>query len=151
MNKWFVSIYVMYYIDSNIHQEIIETIGNSPIESGGIIGIKNNIICKFYFDKHSNHKNDKYIPNVESLNNVILDWYELNIEFIGIVHSHPNSCNIPSLDDLTYAKKLKQHNPSLKKILFPIVTKESHCIEITFYEFDNDFSRVNVKIINKDK
>ena len=138
----------MYYIYSNVYEEIIKTIGNAPIESGGIIGIKNNIICKFYFDKSESRHNTMYIPNTKVLNYIIDKWADSNIDFAGIVHSHPNSCTTPSLEDYYYATNLKQLNPTLKKILFPIVTIENKIVNITFYEFDNNFSPESFKIID---
>ena len=108
----------MWYIDSSVYKDILETIGNAPIESGGIIGIKNNVICAYYFDKCTYNKESKYVPNISRLNSVIKKWHKQGIEFAGIVHSHPNSYNKPSLSDGDYAKILMENNNFLNRLFF---------------------------------
>lgn len=135
----------MYFIDFDIYKRVVETLRAAPVESGGILGIKDNVICAYCFDDTYNSYSE-YVPNTDVLNDVIDRWHDEGIDFIGIVHSHPNSYNKPSEKDLIYLQKLVINNDFLTRIIFPIVTKEEKCFKITFYEFKNKFSLVGVKI-----
>jgi proteasome lid subunit RPN8/RPN11 len=136
----------MIKIKAEVYNNIINTIGKSPIESGGIIGMKNGVICSYYFDGYTNSKSE-YIPNVNALNKVISDWFNDKIEFVGIVHSHPNQLNILSLNDINYAKELLSVNSYLKEIYFPIVTIKYDKIFLTFYSVSDDVKRLDYDII----
>lgn len=129
----------MYFIDCLIYNKIIKTIGVAPIESGGIIGIKNGVICAYYFDKKAVRRKSEYYPDIKRLNKVINGWSKKNITFAGIVHSHPNSCNQPSIKDKIYAENIIKNNTFLKVILFPIVTVSGDKIKLTLYEYTDDF------------
>ncbi|MBQ7323737.1 MAG: Mov34/MPN/PAD-1 family protein [Clostridia bacterium] len=134
----------MYYIQQNILTEIIQTIGDSPIESGGIIGWRNHTICTYYFDKTNIQFEAEYTPNVEKLNQIIKHWAKDGVTFIGIVHSHPNGYNRPSISDEIYVRTLMEDNKSLTKLIFPILTKVNGNIKIDFYEFVEKFSPIKV-------
>ena len=141
-----VYCFYMYYIEHKIYQEIVETIGKSSLEAGGIIGRKDNIICSFHFDKNGLCSESEYKPNVSEMNKIIKEWYSWGVEFAGIVHSHPNSYNRPSFNDGLYAKRLMDTNPSMERVLFPIVTRTYEIVTITFYEYTDDFYLVEVKM-----
>lgn len=138
----------MTKILSNVVEEIKTTIGNRPIESGGIIGGERDTITAFCFD-NGEHLSE-YIPNVSFLNSQIKAWHEKDIEFYGIIHSHPSYSPKPSNEDLAYALKIKEKNPFLSHIIFPILIKnEKNEPIIFFYELINQkFVEIDVKIIN---
>lgn len=141
----------MYYINNSILKKIEKTIGNSPIESGGIIGIKKNIICAFYFDKKNYNHLSEYYPNYKTLNKVIKRWGKHGIMFAGIIHSHPNLYNKPSIIDYNYAKKILDSNYLLEKLIFPIVTFKEKVMEISFYELQDYFIEIEVKVLKDEK
>jgi len=136
----------MYCIKSNIYNEIIKSIGNAPIESGGILGIKDGIICAFHFDSYSSNKEDFYIPDICHLNQVINEWQSKGISFCGIVHSHPNKHNKPSRLDEEYARLLLDKNKMISYLIFPIVTIFENKVEVVFYEFTENFIPVEVEV-----
>ena len=135
------------YISQKVYDEIVFTIGNAPIESGGIIGEKDGVICEYFFDKKAKQNQEKYVPSLNLLNKIIERWHENGINFIGIVHSHPNNYKRPSLNDEKYAQKLMKCNPHLSRLIFPIVTVSSDNIEIVFFEFTEKFTRVNISVL----
>ena len=53
---------------------VIEAIGGIDAEAGGILGIKNNVICSFYFDGKAPRYYQEYHPNIEDLNLKIAEW-----------------------------------------------------------------------------
>lgn len=140
----------MYYINFNTYINILNAFSKAPIESGGILGIdNNNTICKFYFDKTAKHTNSSYTPSISILNRIINNWHQDNISFIGIVHSHANLYNQPSYDDSIYAKAIKDSNPSLPFLIFPIVTIIDNNPSITFYKYKNNFSKIKIILKNQ--
>jgi len=109
------------FIKYNTYKSIIKTLSKYPIESGGILGARKNIICRFYADE-SCIGNNYYIPNIKKLNSVIEYWFKSDILFSGIVHSHPNGFNKLSNEDTKYAVEIIKNN-NMKSILFPIVSQ----------------------------
>ena len=137
----------MIKILQTVINKIESTIGKEPIESGGIIGGNNNTITHFYFD-NANNRSD-YVPNVGLLNEVIVLWSKEDVELYGVVHSHPIYSPKPSKEDLEYALKLKENNPFLEIIIFPIVIKNNRNeTEINFYQLIGDmFTKIDVEIV----
>lgn len=97
-------------IDKFVYKEIVNTIGKAEPESGGIMGGKGLHCQKFYFDSTSRSSSNSYKPNTLKTNEVIKQWYSDNIEFIGIIHSHPENITQLSYSDIEYAHKLMQLN-----------------------------------------
>ena len=97
-------------IDDAVYREIVNAIGKNDPESGGILGGKELHCQKFYFDSTSIHSSNTYKPNTSKANEVIKQWYSDNIEFIGIIHSHPEHIKQLSYSDIQYAYKLMKLN-----------------------------------------
>ena len=57
---------------------IKNTVGNLIPETGGIIGQKDGVVCKFYFDDDSKSGRAYYCPNVHTLNEIIHKWGEVS-------------------------------------------------------------------------
>lgn len=136
----------MISIDYRVYRDIIKTVGNSPIESGGIIGMRDECICEFYFDKRGKSGLDFYVPSVEDINCIISRWSRECVRFIGIVHSHPNLFNKPSKNDIQYFKKILDINRRYDYLICPIVTKDNDDIYINFYKVSTDIRKINVRL-----
>ena len=133
------------YITIEVIRQIKETIGTYPIESGGIIGGSDTCITHFCFDASS--KENEYTPNVSFLNGKIKEWADNDVSFLGIIHSHPSFSTSHSKEDLDYAIKLKEKNPFLSRIIFPIVILKEKDIELHFYELvDKSFIKIPYEI-----
>lgn len=107
---------------SDVYNHIIHC-PSVPPETGGIIGIKDGIVCDFLYDKGLyNSNNAIYTPDVERLNDQIRLWLKQNISFGGIVHSHPITQWELSSDDIKYIHTIFQSMPNTVRFLFfPIV------------------------------
>lgn len=95
----------MLYVSSDVIQAIDRNIGRFAAERGGILGgRKTNEIDTFYFDELAIllSNNNKYIPSVNDLNAVLLDWQKKDVEFYGFIHSHESRQEL-SPTDIEYA------------------------------------------------
>lgn len=129
-------------ITQEVINQIQKTIGTYPIETGGIIGGSDTCINHFCFDDHKSE--NSYVPNVSFLNEIITEWASEDVEFLGIIHSHPDFSSGPSLEDLQYAVELKKRNPFINRLFFPIVIDH----KIHFYELKNDeFVKIDFEVI----
>ncbi len=108
---------------------------SAPIESGGIIGSKDGIICAFCFDD-GNYNYDCYIPSVEKLNAKIAEWADNGIRFAGIVHSHHNDCRFVSALDTSYALEVQKSAGNIT-LYFPIITICRQNVVLTPYVLKN--------------
>lgn len=114
-------------IETKVYGRIMSTIGSVRTEAGGMIGGYNGVVTEFYYDDPCGRKNvDDYvhIPNVNHMNQILEDWYARNIEFMGIIHSHPADMKTLSFTDIRYAQKLIKDN-DMNYVLFPIIVMET--------------------------
>ncbi len=132
-------------ITKSVYLKIINEIGNAPIESGGIIGRKNGIICAFYKDSYTSPL--EYRPSVEILNKVIARWAKRNIAFAGIVHSHPNGLAVLSTGDELYAEKIMESAPLSGVLYFPIVTLKNGKVCLTAFGYNGNWEKSEIIII----
>ena len=96
-----------YIIANSVLDEIKSTL-RFP-EMGGILGSNTNkIITDYHHDITGQTTARNYTPDINKLNNVILQWHLHGIEFIGFVHSHSAYKKTLSLVDIRYAEKIKR-------------------------------------------
>jgi len=117
-NKQFVMRF-----NTTAYNEIINNIGSTPAETGGLLFGKEDdfIVRKFVFDKHAKVSRATYTFNVEYLNSEIKRlWEDEGLSCIGFIHSHPHGYGQPSLPDIQYFSNMFKHMPR-KLYLTPIV------------------------------
>lgn len=90
---------------NELYDEICEALSCMPPETGGILGRKNGKITCFYYDSAGSRSENCYIPDVDVLNQQILNWKKNNIEFAGIVHSHWENEEL-SAQDFRYGRQI---------------------------------------------
>ena len=130
----------------HIYQEIISSFDFQQ-EDGGILGIKDDVISAFCFDKGS--RKNGYDINIDKFMNTVEKWDEQGIEFIGFIHSHITDNIEPSLTDLMYARKFLKANEDIESIDFPILGIKNNQLIIQYYIFkNNQFIPVNIEIID---
>lgn len=97
-------------ISKEILIEIGKTIGGFPDrETGGILGMRNEIITQFAFDAGIGVEKNSYVPDTGFLNRELSEWILGDITFNGLIHSH--ACNRElSCEDLVYADQILQAN-----------------------------------------
>lgn len=100
--------------------EIYKSLGSVDNESGGLIGSKSNegILDSFYFDIGRRSSANKYVPNVDVLQQLLSYWDKEQIRFRGIIHSHTISDSL-SPKDIKMARKILDMN-MLSSVLMPI-------------------------------
>lgn len=92
---------------SQVLKDIEDTFLSAPIESGGIIGSRQGIVCAFYFDK-GNYNPESYTPSISKLNAKISERAGQGIMFCGVIHSHHNDCRLFSDTDKEYALTVRK-------------------------------------------
>lgn len=109
-------------IKRTTYEYIISKFDTVPPEQGGILGMKDGVVCEYI---HDNSKTDTdravYEPNVSFLNDCISKWFDEGCDFCGIVHSHPRGQDTLSSSDIEYINLLFQMNPWIENMLFPII------------------------------
>ena len=113
-----------FTINDSVLNEILESIGSIPAESGGILGLqKGEEITRFFFDSVAAKTSATYSPSTDILDGVINGWEEDGVAFCGFIHSHPRGCLRPSLGDIHYAKAILDAL-DMDELLLPIVQHE---------------------------
>ena len=111
-------------ISAEVWDQIRESIAHSPAERGGVLGgsREDGVVRVFEFDDTSACTRATYSPDHVRLNRLFReDWNPRGLSLLGFVHSHPMSFTKPSAGDLSYAKRILEHNPELDRLLLPIV------------------------------
>ena len=111
-------------ISQCVYDEIIRTVGSTPPESGGILGVKGGVINSFFFDENRAEDGNTYTPNIGMLNDVLIKWHEYGAEFGGVIHSHPIDMQYLSYADKSYALHMMKIN-KLERVYFPLVIPEN--------------------------
>lgn len=121
---------------SNVYDEMKSFFSRSPIESGGILGIKNGILCRFFADGSTS--SEEYRPNICVLNRVIAGWWQEGIAFAGIAHSHPNGVLQLSREDLSYAETIMAANPQIAALYFAVAAQRNGAWRLVLYDCSED-------------
>lgn len=111
----------------NVYLEMLNSYPIPPPEQGGIIGMKNNVVCEYYHDNSKNPTDRAvYEPDIYALNKKIEEWNKNGIQFAGIIHSHLLEQNTLSSGDKEYIKQIFDKLPKdINKLYFPVIIPES--------------------------
>ncbi len=134
---------------SEVHKQIISCFKNAPIESGGILGIKNGVICSFAMDLLGERSCSEYHPDVKSLNKIISEWAECGISFYGIIHSHPNGQYHLSDSDKEYFDRIYRSVRNVNNICCPIVVYDKGDVRIHTYVYKRKWERAELSILQR--
>jgi len=101
-------------------------IGKHHAERGAMLGgsRERSEITAVHVDLSARTAGAEYSPDVETLNRVLNEWNEAEIEFLGFVHSHPRGVRRPSGADEQYAERILGVISGLETMLMPIVMTE---------------------------
>lgn len=120
---------------SSVYHEIEYTLGRLKPEKGGILGGRENIITDYCLDNQGKASDSYYMPDVNSLNGVLEGWNKSNVDFCGIIHSHPGDCTKLSYGDKLYAQKFMESNAMDSMLLFIVMSAyDSAEFSISGYE-----------------
>lgn len=142
-------------ITSQIYDKIKNTIGKLEPEQGGVLGGTRNMITNFFHDVQLVSNLNMYKPNIESINHELVKWQKNNVDFIGVIHSHPNGNLMLSYADKIYAQNLMRNNNIDQMIMF-IVQSTHDSIRFLIKAFitseENNtvsFEEINIKKIKE--
>lgn len=110
-------------IAKSVYEKILSKYPIPPPEQGGILGMRNGVVCEYYHDTGCFRTGRAvYEPNVDILNQKIEEWDDIGIQFVGIVHSHMLEQETLSSGDRAYIKAVFDVvSESVDKLYFPIV------------------------------
>ena len=122
----------MVKIQSEVYNGILNTTPFPSRETGGILGCLNGVVTSYIPDNGMDDgKIGKYVPSIPYLNEQIRLWYDQNIMFCGIYHTHFEGDIKLSGGDILYINNiLKRFQPYKDNLLFPLVFPQK---EIIFY------------------
>ncbi len=95
------------HITEKCYEAIVKTIASTIPECGGILGMKRDtVISEYVFDKGIENSTEYYIPDINTLNKVLIEWSDKNIQFCGMIHSHLLGRNKLSSSDIDYGRQI---------------------------------------------
>ena len=95
------------HITDEVANQIENTIGSLPAETGGFLGTSDGKnIDHFYFDHTAETSAVTYTPNVVAVNRKLKEWSEAGVRLVGNIHSHPEGYTRPSRADIKYAQRI---------------------------------------------
>ena len=111
------------HMTRQVYDQICNTIGRHPPESGGILGSSDGgkTIDRFYFDATARVTGGTYSPDTEVINRVLAHWDAQDILLVGFVHSHPKGYAKPSEGDYRYVKAIMSALDITDDFFMPIV------------------------------
>lgn len=92
-------------LPQEINQQIINTIGTAPIESGGVLAMNGKTISDYYFDLHAGVGSRFYRPSFQLITKQVNTWIAEGKTFAGFIHSHPAPYIHLSAMDIAAAEK----------------------------------------------
>ncbi len=119
-----------------VYEDIRSTFAEAPIESGGILGERNGVVCRFFFDRLGRRDAGSYIPHTASLNRIIEDWADEGIAFGGIIHSHPHGVGQLSPDDRRYFEEIYALTDGKRPLYAPVVIYEGRDVRLCAFAYD---------------
>lgn len=110
-------------IKMDIYQKMLSSFPAVPPEGGCILGSYDDVVCSFEYDSGLPRLDMAvYIPNIETINQVIHQWFKQGIEFYGLAHSHPQGQTSLSSSDVAYIHTIMRAMPSyIERLYFPLV------------------------------
>ena len=113
-----------YSIFDTVLETIASTIGSRPAETGGALlgSYGNSLIVDFVYDEDGEVTGASYVPSAGLTQLVQRNELDRNLQFKGVVHSHPGNYDSPSgPDEDSFLAGLKA-NLELGRYLAPIIT-----------------------------
>ena len=120
-------------IYSDVYARLISAFPVVPPETGAILGTRDGVIVSdFWPDKNATNMNCAiYVPNVDYLNHIIERWAEEGIAFCGLLHTHPNSCEMLSSEDEQYIESVMSKFDEGQICFFPVLIPYTKMIAYT--------------------
>ena len=142
-------------LSANVFSNIRRTIGSRSPEWGGMLGSSDGgrTIDAFVLDYKARTTGSEYAPDVKMLNSVLEDWDRQGILPVGMIHSHPHGCTVPSKEDIHAATTYMKAVPAFcGKFELPIVQtdKSPDGFRIFWYTAIEETSQRSAHIIPRE-
>jgi molybdopterin/thiamine biosynthesis adenylyltransferase len=113
-----------YSLFDSVLETIAYSIGRRPAETGGALlgAYSSSLIIDFVYDREGEVTGASYIPSAGLTQLVQRNEIDRNMQFKGVVHSHPGTFDSPSGPDAESFLAGLRANPELGRYLAPIVT-----------------------------
>ena len=134
-------------LDKQIYNAIINYMAYQNVESGGIFGGQNGIITHFYPDRKAIPISHAYAPHIESLNQVISEWLQAGIYFLGFIHSHTKN-GMLSEDDIAYCQAFFESNPTGTTVISALYVQSTN--QISLYQIEQIHDKLMIQKIPYD-
>jgi proteasome lid subunit RPN8/RPN11 len=114
----------MLYVVDDVVAQITEKVARFEPERGGaLLGLPGKpVVLRFLFDREAEATSSTYRPSRALAGEVRALEVQDNLEFKGILHSHPSGLDRPSMQDERELATGLSLNPQLSTYLSPIVT-----------------------------
>lgn len=110
-----------FRITTFAYHHIVQKLGSSIPEQGGILMGVNGIVTDFIHDEFAETTGSTYSLNVAYLNPIIKELKLQGKQLLGIIHSHPNGYSKLSDPDREYFSSQFKNFPDLEFMYTPIV------------------------------
>lgn len=91
-------------LPKSVYNQIADTIGTLPVETGGIFSVRGTAITDFYFDAEGATTSHCYTPNSARITEQVNRWLREDGKTLGgFIHSHPPSLKTLSCMDIRAA------------------------------------------------
>lgn len=108
------------WINHKVYKQIVWDREKSLYETGGFIGIVDDKIVKYKYDKGRCHEKGFYFPSERGWKE-FLSTVADKCDYLGILHSHLNGLASLSNGDVRFVEQIFFCNQSIEKMYFPIV------------------------------
>jgi proteasome lid subunit RPN8/RPN11 len=136
-------------IHRSVLEQIKQSIGTIPAESGGPLGGNRDegVVTHFYFDHSAKRSGATYSPDHELVNRLFAEeWNPNGVNLLGFAHSHPPGYRRPSGGDISYAERILDAVPELPRLLLPIIIAKPDAGAFEFLPFAAYRDRSGVRI-----
>lgn len=125
-------------VAESTYKNILDTIGSSDPELGGMLGTTKGRACceHFILDEIDRRWFHMYRPNVDYLNACLRRWDERDIELTAFVHSHASIHPTLSTADLEFGKALAKQLNTQTIYMVLVVMYLDKLQEIKVYRID---------------
>lgn len=114
--------------ERRVFEQVRKTIGSFAAEMGGVLGgnPQTGKISRFFFDRDARSSSTTYSVNAERINPVIARWNQEGLHLLGMVHSHPPGCELPSAADIEFARRIlsRPGNGEMNHLVIPIIQSD---------------------------
>lgn len=112
----------MVIIDSVVRQIHEHIARHAPERGGALYGPRGYpLVTHFEFDSHARTTSVSYVPSTQLIDNVQRVEREANLQFKGVIHSHPRGFARPSAGDERTVASFFRLNPHCSAMALPIV------------------------------